>query len=268
MEVVDEITQMLKDRFKEIDAICSECGKEHTTYETLENREHLCEECRDAKHRKEAKETAINKFNIQKDYIIQGRTGLGVPKRYVECSLGNFIGNVSELVETWINKGSDNLLLQSPKAGNGKTHLAIACLKQMLISNIDKMIEKEDGSGARYVDFKEVRYDNGYFKDFVSIMGEIKASFDDKSTSERDVIRKYVAFDVLVIDDIGAEKPSDYTQAVIYEIINTRYNDMKPTIVTTNLSSKDMTEIYGSRMLSRIASGVIIQLSGNDMRLK
>ncbi len=216
--------------------------------------------------KKESLDQAIRGYfdNLETDAGV--RSGLGIPKRYQCATLATFEGNVSGQVQKWIECASENLLIQSPKAGNGKTHLAIACMVEMLKSmkgsTVKKNLEALDNLG----DHKKYK-PTAKFENFSEIMMTIKASFNSEGATEQDIVDRYVGYDILVVDDIGAEKITDYTQAVVYSILNKRYEDMKPTIITTNLSSGDITSGYGSRILSRIASGVIISLDGADRRL-
>jgi DNA replication protein DnaC len=58
---------------------------------------------------------------------------------------------------------------------------------------------------------------------------------------------------LLIIDDLGAAKTSDWTEEVTYRLINRRYNHMLPTLVTTNLAIKDLRAYLGDRVTSRLA---------------
>ena len=73
--------------------------------------------------------------------------------------------------------------------------------------------------------------------------------------------------DLLIIDDLGTEFVTKFTQAAIYNIINTRLNSGKPVIISTNLSTKELEDVYGNRMVSRIV-GVLrkIEFYGSDIR--
>ena len=63
---------------------------------------------------------------------------------------------------------------------------------------------------------------------------------------------KYVKeVDVLFLDDVGVEKPTEYVIETFYSIINTRYNNELPTFISTNLSLKDFKSMFGDRFLSR-----------------
>lgn len=210
---------------------------------------------------------SISKQFDKLDSSHKTRERLGIPKRYLDSRLDNFVGNVSDDVVKWTQRASENLLIHSPKAGNGKTHLAISCMVEMVKSLKDGCIDANADRYDKYCSATSAVMPKANFVNFADLMLEIKASFDSQHTTEGDVIKKYCALDVLVVDDLGAEKTSEYAHAVIYSILNNRYEDMKPTIITTNLSSKDITGSYGGRILSRIASGSVITLDGNDRRL-
>jgi DNA replication protein DnaC len=59
---------------------------------------------------------------------------------------------------------------------------------------------------------------------------------------------------LLVLDDLGAEKTTEWVQSVIYEIIDHRYNEYLPLIITTNLKAGELAEKLGSRTADRIRS--------------
>ena len=63
---------------------------------------------------------------------------------------------------------------------------------------------------------------------------DIKKSFDGDGVRESDVLDIYKRVDLLIIDDLGKEQCSDWSMSTLYSILNDRYEDMKPTIVTTN----------------------------------
>lgn len=65
-------------------------------------------------------------------------------------------------------------------------------------------------------------------------------------------LAQFKATPVLVLDDLGAEKPSDWTNEQMYSLINYRYKTLLPTIVTTNLGAQELEAIYGERTLRRI----------------
>jgi hypothetical protein len=73
----------------------------------------------------------------------------------------------------------------------------------------------------------------------------------------------------LILDDIGTEKPSEWAQQNIFLIIDRRYETLRQTIFTSNLSLDELSERLGDRITSRIAEMCkVIELKGKDRRIK
>jgi len=91
---------------------------------------------------------------------------------------------------------------------------------------------------------------------FISVPGlfsEIKRCFDDKTRSEHDVLDKYKQAEILVLDDFGVDKPTEWVYQTFYLIINFRYENMKTTIITSNYPLKEVQELWNDvRIISRI----------------
>lgn len=140
-----------------------------------------------------------------------------------------------------------NLLISGP-CGSGKTHLAISVLRQMI----------EDGRWL-YI----------WFIPATDLLLEIKTAFEpDSPLSEADIIDKYADMDFLAIDDLGAEYLTDWVISTFYRIIDRRFREAVPTLITTNLSNDEMEARFGARIASRISNYTRIQLQGKDFRKK
>ena len=68
-------------------------------------------------------------------------------------------------------------------------------------------------------------------------MADIKRGFDSGEVTEYEVLKAYKEVDLLIIDDLGKEQCTDWSMSTLYSILNDRYEDMKPTIVTTNYNA-------------------------------
>ena len=74
-----------------------------------------------------------------------------------------------------------------------------------------------------------------------------------RADTEQDVLDKYSKCDLLLLDDLGSEKVSDFTIQSLYLVIDRRNRDLRPTIVTTNLSLEEIETQIDARMASRLA---------------
>lgn len=76
--------------------------------------------------------------------------------------------------------------------------------------------------------------------------------------------------ELVIVDDIGCNKPNDWREEVLFELINLRYNAMLPTVFTSNLSREDFERLYHPRVASRLfaSENTIVELhGGEDLRL-
>jgi DNA replication protein DnaC len=206
----------------------------------------LCETCqgavdaerREAEAQQARRERAGRLRNI--DYLL---AVAGVPLRWRSCARENFQGRAPAKAPAFI----------TGPVGTGKTHLAVAFLREMLI---------ERGAEA------------GRFLRVVNLFAEIRECFRrDSATTEMGLLRRYgdqVYF--LVLDDLGAEKETEYVEQTLYDLIDRRYGNMLPTLITSNLSLEEIAEHYrnhGDRLVSRIIGmGHVMALSGKDHRVE
>lgn len=92
---------------------------------------------------------------------------------------------------------------------------------------------------------------------FVSVpelFQQIKDTFQpDSKQSERQVLDRYYNVDLLVLDDFGVTRPSDWVLQTTYAMVNYRYEHLKPTIFTSNFTLDEISELYNDdRITSRI----------------
>jgi len=170
-----------------------------------------------------------------------------IPKRYFHCTLGHFHdrGNISlsrarkrvgEFIDCW--PAVDRGLLLMGGCGAGKTHLAVAVLQEIINSG-------KPGSVL--------------FSNFQDLIQEIHGSFGaDQGTTKTEILKPLLQADLLVLDELGSQKPTSFVQDTLYYVINSRYNDEKPTIFTTNYlddpreKEERLEERIGSRLRSRL----------------
>ena len=145
-------------------------------------------------------------------------------------------------------KGGKGLLLHGP-VGTGKTHLVAA-----IIDYIARM-HKRQFEG------------NMIFITLINLLAELRYSVQERSKTES-IIREYQKCSLLIVDDFGTEKETDWTAETIYNIINYRYEEAKPTLITTNANIEEFFEYFDERLASRLMEiCTIIPVGGKDYRL-
>ena len=150
-----------------------------------------------------------------------------IPKHYEHCELSNFEfeGPHSHLahartaayrfVEEYPVDKTGLLLIGN--AGSGKTHLAVGILKALIC---EKGIEC-------------------VFYDYADLLKQIQDSYNPSvQTTELGLLRPVFETEVLVLDDLGSVRPTDWRWDTVRLIVNTRYNDSRTTIITTNFPNK------------------------------
>ena len=139
-------------------------------------------------------------------------------------------------------KNSKNLLFMG-NTGLGKTHISLSIVSEII----------EKGYGVIYGSAQNL---------FSEVEKEHFAYTGD--TEKMDAL---LEVDLLVIDDLGTEFLSSFTQSVLYNIINTRILGGKPTIISTNLSLSELEQRYTARISSRfIGNYMMIKFFGTDIR--
>lgn len=122
--------------------------------------------------------------------------------------------------------------------GAGKTHLACS----IAIELINKGIPVIYGTA-------------------ITLLGKIKESYENKDINEWNLLDLYSTTDLLIIDDLGKEKPSEWVLEKLYYIINQRYENLKPVIITTNYDSDTLKNRLTIKDNSSTAEAIISRLN-------
>mgnify|MGYP001952081485 CR=1 FL=1 len=128
--------------------------------------------------------------------------------------------------------------------GTGKTHLAVAILKKALSKGISCA-----------------------FVLVPKLLEEIRRSYSSNDESRSENITRTVTKRLVVLDDIGAERTTDWVQEQLYLIINDRYENMQPTIVTSNCNIQELEKRIGLKTVDRLSEMCqVVPLVGKSWR--
>lgn len=163
-----------------------------------------------------------------------------VPERYRHCDFENYeVDNDIEKVpreqlDAWNRSlaqaklvvqgfaaefpvGSEHGLLLMGPCGVGKTHLAVSALKEIIL-----------------------RGHSGLFYDYREMLKEIQDSYNSESqATEMSVLEPVLKTEILVLDDVGSSKPSLWALETVGHVLNSRYNEKRVTLLTTNFLDSD-----------------------------
>ena len=206
-----------------------------------------------------------------------------IPQRYAHCSLESFdagfrgadpslrlaLTATRRFAEGYPLETDGRGLLFTGGIGCGKTHLAVGLLREM--------VEKRGATGI--------------FCDYRDLLKQIQNSYNPQvAITEFQILRPVFEAEVLLLDELGAVKPTDWVWDTVAHILNTRYNDKRTTLITTNypnlpsaLTSQDryspssaavramreetLGDRIGERMRSRLQEMCIpINIQGQDFR--
>lgn len=216
---------------------------------------------RQARMEKEIEEKKNRLLDLIKNPEIELR-GFMIPAKYISSSFETFTGN-EKLVSECMAYSEGGLVLYG-NTGCGKTHLAVSIMRNMYKSNINEIINSLSDQLPDYSKIKKQ-----IFKPVPDLLLEIRSAFKDgASESEDDIIKKYSRVPLLVLDDLGSEKTSEYSITTLYIIIDRRDRELMPTIITTNLNPKEIEEKLGARIASRLSGMKNIKINMPDYRKK
>lgn len=188
-----------------------------------------------------------------------------IPKRYEHCDFESYstdVGSTQQqrqslqqaklsaqgFVRDYPGSSEKGLLFIGP-SGVGKTHLAVASLKELI----------QRGHAGLFCDYRE-------------LLKDIQASYNPASEStEMQILEPIQTVEVLVLDDLGASKPSDWVRDIVGIVLNARYNGNRTTIVTTNYLDSPVSEgenvrLPTGKLVPAVREDTLEQRIGSRMR--
>ena len=167
-----------------------------------------------------------------------------IPKRFKDCRFDNFNANnegqekalnvAAAYADSWEEmqrRGAG--LIFSGKAGTGKTHLACAIANHVLDMDV-----------------------SAKFTTVTNMMRAIKSTYDKESEeSETQVLQNLSDVPLLVLDEAGMDYGTDFNKTLLFEVLNSRYENVNPTIILTNLDATALRDYLGERVIDRMRDG-------------
>lgn len=161
-----------------------------------------------------------------------------IPRRFHTVTPDTLPPLGREAITEWRQSPNRNLVLLG-EVGTGKTSTAVAAAR--------------------------LYHDAGYrilFRPVVELLDDLRPDGD-----HRRAIQEATEVDLLILDELGGERQTDWTAERLYRIVNRRWMECLPTVVTANLSAEDLEAAVGPRMFSRLAQGAVAwSFKGPDLR--
>ena len=245
--------EVIHNRFKR----CEFCGKElqplgfDYLYVNISEDSIEYERCDCSKSKEYWQEIDNKKYEQQKRNRIRNIINTIYKQNYIgrklqEMNLENFYFDSSnkyvlDVVNDYINKNKDTMkpdsLIIMGKSDVGKTHLA-AAIANKLIEN-DKIVLMER---------------------LTNLLDRIRETYENNTKSENELIEIYSNADMLIIDDLGTEKISNWALEKLYTIIQNRYENGLPIIITTRFNKRGLIERFSYSKDSDLVDAMISKL--------
>ena len=170
----------------------------------------------------------------------------GVPRLYAESTLEDYreTEHNRKAIEAarWVLGGEDSVYIYG-ETGTGKTMLA-------------SIIANEAARRGRSVIFSSVP----------DLMADIRASFGSRQTAE--IVEQVKDAQLLILDDLGAERATQWVGEQLFAIINARYSERRQTVITSNYAPDKLADHLGERIVSRIYGMCArVMIGGKDWRM-
>ena len=204
---------------------CPRCAVEHAEAERREAEAHAVEERRRARARRYRKAGLPLRFWEQDFDAYHTRT---VEQRKALATIRRYATQFA----TFVERGT--CLLLCGQSGTGKTHLAVALAKTLLDEGYD-------------VHFSGVRL----------LLREIRGSHEER---ESETIQRRVRHDLLILDEVGMQFGSEVERLLLFDVLNGRYEELKPTVLISNLAVDALPDYLDFRLVDRLREngGVVV----------
>lgn len=227
---------------------CEEHGKFTDHISVMLGREfkRSCPECQAIRKAKEA-ESEARQEAMKKSMALSGKLRrAAIPARFTDKTFDAYVATTDRQIKA-LNackeyaEGFDahlkdgRCLMLMGKPGCGKTHMGAAIALHLC---------------------RETRHEAVY-RTLPGLITDIRSTYGARNDdfSEADIMRTITRCSLLVLDEIGATKTSEFEMALLFNIINTRYEDKLPTVIISNLKPTELKDAIGERCVDRLREG-------------
>ncbi|PVZ19946.1 MULTISPECIES: ATP-binding protein [unclassified Pseudomonas] len=206
------------------------------------------EQAAKARGEREAMERKLGEALIPKrfaDKTLASYRATTKPQAFAHQACIRYVAAFDEIERT----GRCLLLLGKP--GTGKTHLGAGIANELMHTTSKTAV----------------------YRTFGSVLQAIRSSYGQGAEqTEVDILRSLISPDLLVLDELGVskEQPSDFEMTTLFAIINGRYEQMRPTVVISNLGASDLPKAIGDRCMDRLREngGFVVPFEWESQRGK
>lgn len=198
-----------------------------------------CPKCGEEERQREDAKARQQDAELRARAISSNAGIANIPPRHANASFDNYLvesdGQKKAMAETKAfaeeivtTPASGRSLIFTGDMGNGKTHLAIAACRHLI----------ERGRTAGFVSMQR-------------LARSVKETFNGEG-SEAEVIARYTAPDLLVVDELGVQFRSEFEHNLLFDVLNERYEQKKSCILISNLDLGEICAILGDRVIDRL----------------
>lgn len=259
MEKLETILKQKENEPAPPSATCKQCGGESKPkFITILGwrKQEFCEPCSEAirkeQERKEAEKQKTER--ISKLLDTSGVTRGKFSRMTFESFQKQYQGKAFETAKKYaegFSSATKNGLFFYGRAGAGKTHLVVSIARHIV--------------QQKQIAVKFVRV--------IDLLLEIRQTYNTdeyyRTENELELLRKYSTVPLLILDDLGTEKATEWARQILYQIVDSRWIDDRPLIITSNLTLRELAERFDDRISSRIGGSCeVFEAKPHDYRIE
>ncbi|MBA7587339.1 hypothetical protein ES708_29366 [subsurface metagenome] len=243
---------------EKIEVVCRDCGETFDALNLSRLTAVVCPKCGKAREEEEQAAEKLAQEQAEEQRYRALIQLANIPPRWREVTFDTLDPNVQPVAQrlareyaAGFSKQSPSLVFYSPGNGTGKTTLA-ACIANFVLH--ERRVS---------VMFAKAR----------DIMLEIRKTFSDRYETEAEILDKVSYVDLLLLDDVGVDRPSEWIKSTYWTLMDRRFDWMLPVVVTTNKTFEGRGELLADRIgegaasrLLGLCQGNVIDMTGPDLR--